>query len=80
MRVRPRQQGSWLFPVMVVAAASVVAFGCLGLAIVTGHLRVAPPGKGDGDALVTAEALPLAKAATTVKVDNGGGGIGLGQN
>ena len=55
MRIRPRQNGSWLFPVMVVAAASAVAFGCLGLAFITGHLRTAPGQQPPGDALVTAE-------------------------
>jgi hypothetical protein len=55
MRIRPRQNGSWLFPVMVVAAASAVAFGCLGLAFITGHLRTAPGHAPAGDALVTAE-------------------------
>jgi hypothetical protein len=60
MRIRPRQHSSWLFPAMVVAAASVVAFGALGAAVVTGHLGVEP---GD-DALVTAEAGGPAKAST----------------
>jgi hypothetical protein len=35
-----RQQ--WLFPMMVVAATSVVAFGAVGIAAITGH-PVAPP-------------------------------------
>jgi hypothetical protein len=62
MRIRPRQHGSWLFPVMVVAAASAIALGCLGLAFVTGHLRTAPGQPPAGDALVTAAGPATAKA------------------
>jgi hypothetical protein len=36
-----RRQG-WLFPIMVVAATSVIAFGAVGIAAITGHL-VMPP-------------------------------------
>ena len=32
------QRSGWLFPLMVVAAGSVTAFGCIGLAAITGHL------------------------------------------
>jgi hypothetical protein len=32
----------WLFPMMVVAATSVIAFGAVGIAAITGH-PVAPP-------------------------------------
>jgi hypothetical protein len=63
MRVRRQQHGSWLFPLMVVTAATVVAFGALGLAMVTGHLR-GKPASGGGDNLVTAEANGPVKAAT----------------
>jgi hypothetical protein len=31
-------RSGWLFPLMVVAAGSVTAFGCIGLAAITGHL------------------------------------------
>jgi hypothetical protein len=37
-----RRQG-WLFPMMVVAAASMIAFGCIGIAGITGHLPLSPP-------------------------------------
>ena len=56
MRVRPRQHSSWLFPVMVVAATCVVAFGVLGLAVVTGHARGKQGSPASADSLVTAEA------------------------
>jgi len=36
-----RRQG-WLFPMMVVAAASMIAFGCLGIAAITGRLMLPP--------------------------------------
>jgi hypothetical protein len=49
---------------MVVAAASVVAFGVLGLALVTGHLRKPPTG---GDNLVTAEAAGPVQGTTVNK-------------
>ena len=39
----------WLFPVMVVAAVSVVAFGGIGIAAITGHLPLAGEG---GNALI----------------------------
>lgn len=77
MRVRPQQHGSWLFPVMVVAAASVVAFGALGLAVVTGHLRGKPATE---PALVTAEA-GTSKASAPGNVDGTAGLAGsMGQN
>jgi len=31
-------RNGWLFPLMVVAAGSVTAFGCIGIAAITGHL------------------------------------------
>lgn len=75
MRVRPRQNGSWLFPVMVVAAAMAMAFGALGLALVTGHLRdggTTPPADQDG-ALVTAQAVASpVKAAAGAAVNPAG--------
>ena len=72
MRVRPRQHGSWLFPLMVVTAASVVVFGALGLAMVTGYLR-GKPASGNGDNLVTAEATGPVKAVATGKADGAPG-------
>ena len=36
LNMEPRS--SWLFPMMVVAATSVMAFGCFGIAGITGHL------------------------------------------
>jgi hypothetical protein len=74
MRGRPRQQGSWLFPVMVIAAASVVAFGAYGVAVVTGHLRGGGAGTAprDGGGLVTAEAGAQAKGVTAAKGPAGG--------
>lgn len=35
---------SWLFPMMVVAAGSVMVFGCIGIAAITGHLPAHPSG------------------------------------
>jgi hypothetical protein len=82
MRVRPRQYGSWLFPVMVVTAALVVGFGALGLAVITGHMRGGAggaPGQKDG-ALVTADA-NSANPALTAKAQPGAGLTGRhGQN
>ena len=52
-----RRQG-WLFPMMVVAATSVIAFGAVGIAAITGHL-VAPPTalhNGNPAAVLTADA------------------------
>jgi hypothetical protein len=43
-----RQQG-WLFPMMVVAAAAMIAFGCIGIAGITGRLPLAPPASGPLD-------------------------------
>ena len=33
-----RQRSGWLFPLMVLAAGSVTAFGCVGIAAITGYL------------------------------------------
>jgi hypothetical protein len=38
----------WLFPVMVVAAASVIAFGCLGIAAITGRVQFGGPKPSKG--------------------------------
>jgi hypothetical protein len=37
-------RSGWLFPLMVVAAGSVTAFGCIGLAAITGHLPLTRSG------------------------------------
>lgn len=36
-----RARNGWLFPMMVLAAASVSVFGCIGIAAITGHLPLA---------------------------------------
>jgi len=33
-----KQRSGWLFPLMVLAAGSVTAFGCVGIAAITGYL------------------------------------------
>jgi hypothetical protein len=33
-------RNGWLFPLMVLAAGSVSAFGCIGIAAITGHLSL----------------------------------------
>ena len=57
-----RRQG-WLFPIMVVAATSVIAFGAVGIAAITGHLVISPEAPapldqtaGSRNPLVTADA------------------------
>jgi hypothetical protein len=47
-----RRQG-WLFPMMVVAAAAMIAFGCIGIAAITGRLPLAPPPSGPLDSVQT---------------------------
>jgi hypothetical protein len=37
----------WLFPSMVVAASTVVAFGCIRIAAIVGHLPLGTPGSGE---------------------------------
>jgi hypothetical protein len=39
-------RNGWLFPLMVVAAGSVTAFGCIGIAAITGHLPLVRGGVG----------------------------------
>jgi hypothetical protein len=39
-----RNRNGWLFPLMVVAAGSVTAFGCIGIAAITGHLALTRAG------------------------------------
>jgi len=34
----------WLFPTMVVAACSVIAFGCVGIAAITGYIPLSKTG------------------------------------
>lgn len=46
-----RQQG-WLFPIMVVAAGSMIAFGCVGIAAITGHLQRPPSAPAQFDEAV----------------------------
>lgn len=33
-------RNGWLFPLMLLAAGSVTAFGCIGIAAITGHLSL----------------------------------------
>jgi len=54
----------WLFPSMVVAASSVIAFGCIRIAAITGYLPLTTAAKGDG-ARAVAEA-PAAAAPASV--------------
>jgi hypothetical protein len=42
--IRMRNRNGWLFPLMVVAAGSVTAFGCIGIAAITGHLPLTRAG------------------------------------
>jgi hypothetical protein len=70
-----RRQG-WLFPMMVVAAASMIAFGCIGIAGITGHLPLAPPADkviagppSQPSTLVTADAQTHGPAAQSTLKD-----------
>jgi len=52
-----RNRNGWLFPLMVVAAGSVTAFGCIGIAAITGHLALTRAGANPlGDYLAAPEA------------------------
>jgi len=75
-------RSSWLFPMMVVAAGSVMAFGCIGLAAITGHLALTRGGANPlGDypmapeagieQTVTPQAQPVAHPVAVVVVNNG---------
>ena len=57
------QRSGWLFPLMVVAAGSVTAFGCIGLAAITGHL---PLTRGGMNPLGDYPAAPAAIIEQTV--------------
>ena len=57
------QRSGWLFPLMVVAAGSVTAFGCIGLAAITGHL---PLTRGGMNPLSDYPAAPAAIIEQTV--------------
>jgi hypothetical protein len=41
-----KPHNGWLFPLMVVAAGSVTAFGCIGIAAITGYLPLVRGGAG----------------------------------
>jgi len=56
-------RSGWLFPLMVVAAGSVTAFGCIGLAAITGHL---PLTRGGMNPLGEYPAAPAASIEQTV--------------
>jgi len=56
-------RSGWLFPLMVVAAGSVTAFGCIGLAAITGHL---PLTRGGMNPLGDYPAAPAASIEQTV--------------
>jgi hypothetical protein len=62
-----RRQG-WLFPVMVVAAAAVIVFGCIGIAGITSRMPVAPA-TGPLDSADIKPAGALQNAATTSAQD-----------
>ena len=56
-------RNGWLFPLMVAAAGSVTAFGCIGIAAITGHL---PLVRGGHSPLGAYPATPAAVIEQTV--------------
>jgi hypothetical protein len=48
----------WLFPLMVLAAGAVTAFGCVGIAAIIGYLPLLPPAAPPG-AMQAIAGLPL---------------------
>jgi hypothetical protein len=56
-------RNGWLFPLMVIAAGSVTAFGCIGIAAITGHL---PLVRGGANPLGAHPAAPTAIIEQTV--------------
>jgi hypothetical protein len=63
-----RMRHGWLFPLMVLAASSVTAFGCIGIAAIIGYLPLSAPGKGNSAPAVAqapAVALPADLAGRT---------------
>jgi len=69
-------RSGWLFPLMVVAAGSVTAFGCIGLAAITGHLALTrgaanPLGEYPAapEAAIEQALTPQAQPAAVVVVD-----------
>lgn len=72
-----QRQHGWLFPLMVAAAASMVAFGLLGIAAVTGHLPLSKPAQRNGSSsLVTANAQNQGVAAAELKGSLAPAGVG----
>ena len=58
------RRSSWLFPLMVVAAGSVTAFGCIGLAAITGHLALTRSGVNPLGDYPTAPAASIEQTVT----------------
>jgi len=58
------RRSSWLFPLMVVAAGSVTAFGCVGLAAITGHLALTRGGVNPLGDYPTAPAASIEQTVT----------------
>jgi hypothetical protein len=57
-------RSSWLFPLMVIAAGSVTAFGCIGLAAITGHLALTRGGANPLGDYPTAPAASIEQTVT----------------
>jgi len=57
-----RARNGWLFPLMVLAAGSVMVFGCIGIAAITGYLPLAKASRtplGESVTLHSGASIPL---------------------
>jgi hypothetical protein len=52
-------RNGWLFPLMVLAAGSVTAFGCVGIAAIIGYLPLSPAGSLPAPGMQALAGLPL---------------------
>ena len=74
-----KQRNGLLFPLMVLAAGSVTAFGCIGIAAITGYLPLARGGMtplGDypmAPAVSLEQAVPSTDPVAVVAIDGGNG-------
>jgi hypothetical protein len=66
-----KQRSGWLFPLMVLAAGSVTAFGCVGIAAITGYLPLSRATANVlGDYPRVPSSLEQAPKAQVVQVDD----------
>jgi len=66
-----KARNGWLFPLMVLAAGSVMVFGCIGIAAITGYLPLAKSSASPfGEPVMSHDAVLMPLAQPSIQPDH----------